>query len=105
MYIHVRTILLFALLSGSYGRLTPAETACFSWSMLVATVVGGSGLGIGSVLVFGFALPSREHGIEVGPAVESDHDEMSWDEGDKAAHRDKMPDSGEVESTEEEGEP
>jgi hypothetical protein len=32
-------------------------------------------------------LPSGDHGIEVVPPVQKDHDEMAGDKGEKAAHR------------------
>ena len=55
---------------------------------------------LSSSAVIGIALVAGEHGGEIGPAVQRDHQQMSRDKGEEAAHRREMPDAGEPEAAE-----
>src|ERR1035438_5599917 len=50
-------------------------------------------------------LPPGNHGIEVVPPVEKNHDEVSGDKRQEAAHGEKVPDAGEMETAHEPGQP
>ena len=57
------------------------------------------------LLILRLAFPSRKHRVEIRPAVQHHHDQVSGNEGKESAHRREMPQAREMKPTKEKCQP